>query len=646
MQAVAMDAFHELTARWIWLALLHSVWVGLVVAAVAAVILQASGRLSHRARHAILLVAGVLVILGPLVATILQDSNVVRTPAMSPPQWVVTARSAREAPAGAVEAARSEPAPVRRFVPPRLQPAELTTAWLNSAESLAARARPFVLSAWLCGVAIFAGFLALGARTVNRLRREAGAASPTIHEKADAMASRLGLRAAPPVLVHPRVEEPFLCGLFRPAIFLPAGLVASCPSDSLEAIVAHELAHARRLDHGVNLAQRLVEVLLFFHPAVHWLSRSLRRQREFCADALAVSLTNDPLALAAALESVALLRHFAPSTPAFGSSLGGHSTSLLPRIQELLGMKPARPRLRFWPFAALPAAGLFALLTASAGTASDRPPSRPTVVDRPTVARTNEPMISYEVRWISSLDAEPWRERLKDRLKLVRQEPDVCSWIIDDNAILDLLTLAQGQTTCNVLQAPKAVGDQNATVTIANVAKQFYVAQVEKVENQGSMGLRPTVLSIDIGVKLELTGSFHERGTRVALNLQDADLLAMHTLHRSEQFGDKLVKAQYEVPTRILRACQVDCEIPEGSSLLISLGIHERRGRSSDAAESASELLQLVGLPPLPARAVACERLVCITPRRVMPGADKLASKKRSAPVKPESASQPSHARP
>ena len=129
----------------------------------------------------------------------------------------------------------------------------------------------------------------------------------------------------------------------------------------------------RRLDHVVNLAQRLVEVALFFSPGVHWLSRSLRRQREFCADELAVRLTGDPLARAEALEAVARLRLTSPVRPPLVAALGGQTVSLLPRIQELIGMTPSRPKPSLWPFAALPAAGLVALFTAAVGLAQDRP---------------------------------------------------------------------------------------------------------------------------------------------------------------------------------------------------------------------------------------------------------------------------------
>ena len=71
MQAFAIEAFRELSARWIWPALLHSVWIGLVTASMASLLIEGMAHLSHRARHAILLGAFALVAVGPLLATAL-----------------------------------------------------------------------------------------------------------------------------------------------------------------------------------------------------------------------------------------------------------------------------------------------------------------------------------------------------------------------------------------------------------------------------------------------------------------------------------------------------------------------------------------------------------------------------------------------
>ena len=242
--------------------------------------------------------------------------------------------------------------------------------WLGLLHSvwtkIADRFRPVVLAVWLPVVAILGSILTLGARSVRRLCRESVPASKDIQQRTRRLARRLRLRKIPFIQIHASVGEPCLCGLFRPVIVLPGYWLASSRAEHLDAILAHELAHARRLDPLVNLMQRLVETLFFFHPAVHWLSRSLRRQREFCADALAVRLTGNPLALAESLESVARLRFRNAVMPAIaGASFGGETLSLLPRIQELIGMTPSRPRISFWPFAALPA-GAFASFVAAA----------------------------------------------------------------------------------------------------------------------------------------------------------------------------------------------------------------------------------------------------------------------------------------
>jgi protein involved in polysaccharide export with SLBB domain len=70
-------------------------------------------------------------------------------------------------------------------------------------------------------------------------------------------------------------------------------------------VLAHELAHVRRWDNLVNLAQRLVESLLFFHPCVWLASRQVRRDREECCDALVVRHTARPEAYATLLVSIA-----------------------------------------------------------------------------------------------------------------------------------------------------------------------------------------------------------------------------------------------------------------------------------------------------------------------------------------------------
>jgi hypothetical protein len=66
-------------------------------------------------------------------------------------------------------------------------------------------------------------------------------------------------------------------------------------------VLAHELAHVRRSDFFWNLLQTLVETLFFFHPAVWWVGKRIRHERELCCDDLALTICPNPVTYATAL---------------------------------------------------------------------------------------------------------------------------------------------------------------------------------------------------------------------------------------------------------------------------------------------------------------------------------------------------------
>src|SRR5262249_13851986 len=104
------------------------------------------------------------------------------------------------------------------------------------------------------------------------------------------------------------VDVPTVIGWLKPVVLVPASALAGLAPHQLEAVLAHELAHIRRHDYLVNLMQTLVETLLFYHPAVWWLSRRIRLERENCCDDLAVHLCGDPYTYARALADLEQLR--------------------------------------------------------------------------------------------------------------------------------------------------------------------------------------------------------------------------------------------------------------------------------------------------------------------------------------------------
>jgi beta-lactamase regulating signal transducer with metallopeptidase domain len=82
---------------------------------------------------------------------------------------------------------------------------------------------------------------------------------------------------------------------------VPIGLINSLEQREVEAILLHELAHIRRNDHLVNLLQSLLETLLFFNPAVLWLSHLIRAERENCCDDMVLHHTQNKIGYIKAL---------------------------------------------------------------------------------------------------------------------------------------------------------------------------------------------------------------------------------------------------------------------------------------------------------------------------------------------------------
>lgn len=166
------------------------------------------------------------------------------------------------------------------------KPAAAIPIW----QSLLAASLPWLVLAWAIGAGV------LGVRVFRQwrgLRRMLAAAEqlPEWQSRARRFADRLGLRRMVPVLASVRVATPTLVGWLKPAVVLPLAVLSQMPPAQIDLVLAHELAHLKRFDHLANLFQVVLETLFFYHPAVHWISREARNERELCCDALALRVT-------------------------------------------------------------------------------------------------------------------------------------------------------------------------------------------------------------------------------------------------------------------------------------------------------------------------------------------------------------------
>jgi beta-lactamase regulating signal transducer with metallopeptidase domain len=163
----------------------------------------------------------------------------------------------------------------------------------------------WVVSAWAVGAALLSLRALLGLVWVRRLRtRSTPYLDPVLLATLARLAKQMGLRRALELRTIDTENGPMSAGLLRPFILFPAVLATRLPTEMIEALLAHELAHVRRHDYLVNLLQSLVETLLFYHPVVWWLSNRIRDEREQIADDLATTATGDRPGLACALAAL------------------------------------------------------------------------------------------------------------------------------------------------------------------------------------------------------------------------------------------------------------------------------------------------------------------------------------------------------
>lgn len=307
--------------------LLHFLWEGLLLGLLAWGVLAVMQRRSAGARYAIALVFFAGMALAPFLTYLLLRPEVV-------------------------------PA-----VPVALAASGVSSAlpWNLRLERLLEPGLPSVLAVWGVGVAVLSVRLAGGLFYLQRLTASGVEPAPAEWHLVLARLSReLGLRRAVRLLRSVRVEAPMVVGWLRPVILVPAAAFAGLSPVQVEAILAHEMAHIRRLDFLVNFIQSMVETLLFFHPAVWWLSSRLRAERELCCDDTAVACCGDRAAYAHALAALEAFRDAKPAELGVELEIGATGGSLMTRIRRLLQPQLLpNPRFRTAAFA-LAAAGFIA----------------------------------------------------------------------------------------------------------------------------------------------------------------------------------------------------------------------------------------------------------------------------------------------
>lgn len=495
MRTVAHGISPELLEALGW-TLLHFVWQGAALAALFAVVNPLCRR--STTRYALAAVTLVVMMTVP-VATFI----VLRQQTRPPVSFAV-----REASASAGKPAQERAVAAPRSAPGRETfPHPLGLLWC--------------VEGWFLGVALLSLRTAGGWLLLERMRRkEIKPVARELYERCVALQKRMGLDGVIFYCQCLRLEAPAVLGWFRPVVLLPARALTGLTEEQIEAVVAHELAHIRRLDCFVNLFQIGVETLLFYHPAVWWVSQQIRTERENCCDDEAMAIGGDAVKYARAL---ALMEEWR-TTPSL--MMAANRGSLSQRVVRLLGLEGTSGRVRVAGLAAgfLCLAG--ALLAGNAflgvahaalgspGAAPQEQESSSVIVVRPSAAPAAKS---------SRLLSQTGKDKEKNKDQAQGKEP--------------ASDTASGQES--YLEGMQAAGFRNLTADelIAMKIQGVTPAYVREIR---SLGLQPSAEDF-IGMRVQgITPEFIREMRAIQSNLDVDQLIGMKVQGLTPQYANEI----------------------------------------------------------------------------------------------------------
>lgn len=331
------------------LTLMHSLWQGLIAAILAGVILLSTRKSKPVLRYNLLatlmlmFVAGAALtfwmVLAPYTAS--SAAQVVFTKA-----WLTPVGSSKTQEAASVVMQMNPLAQVVGFFSRNAQ--VIVAVWLTI----------FVLKS--CQACI-------GRLYLHRITRTVSSPEMRWLVRFHELAGRMGIRREIELAESKEVTVPMVIGFLKPVVLVPLGMLANLPAGQVEAILLHELAHIRRNDYLVNLLQVFCENVFFFNPAILWISRLIREEREHCCDDLAISVMQSKTSFIHALVS---FQEYNQGRPSLEMAFSKKRNHLLERIKRIINNnnKPldAMEKL-FVSFS------LIAAITLSAATSPEKP---------------------------------------------------------------------------------------------------------------------------------------------------------------------------------------------------------------------------------------------------------------------------------
>ena len=318
LQLITYNSFDRLVGA-LCNTLMHSLWQGILLTAIAGLIIICTRKTSSALRYNLLISAMMLFAIGVSVTFTWQYSR------SNPTLAIKTTSEIR------INNAAQPVQAVLVFTGVQELSRQPFTVSVNNFLSEHHNNIVFVWFLIVCGRCLQ---LAFGLYGIYRLRRvSVSIVNGHWQHRMQILAVQLHLNKAVKLLDSGLAKVPMVIGYLKPVILVPVGLLNALTAEEVEAILIHELAHIKRRDYLVNMLQSLMEIVFFFNPAVLWVSKLIKTERENCCDDLAVARNNNKINYIRALVSC---EEYQASVPAYAMGLSGGKNTLLNRVKRIV----------------------------------------------------------------------------------------------------------------------------------------------------------------------------------------------------------------------------------------------------------------------------------------------------------------------
>jgi bla regulator protein BlaR1 len=187
---------------------------------------------------------------------------------------------------------------------------------------------------WLLIVGVKTAQLLTGLRGLQVLRKSSLIPiDQTWQAYIDQLANKMGIKRMVRLAESAIASAPMVIGHLKPLILMPVGLITALSTADIEAILVHELAHIRRRDYLINLVLKIMEIVFFFNPAILWIGTLISTERENCCDDIAVKHSRNKVGYIRALMAC---QEYQSIVPKYAIALNGSQNQLVVRVKRLL----------------------------------------------------------------------------------------------------------------------------------------------------------------------------------------------------------------------------------------------------------------------------------------------------------------------